>query len=152
MSTRIHPFFVRVGILAGVLTIGIAASASRDWQKPAPQVVANSSYPIVSIDGKENFDSYCAVCHGKDAKGHGPAAPAMKAPVPDLTTMARRNGGKFDGTAALYVVRGTGKTATPAHGVEEMPIWGQVFRSGDEGKATLRIKNLVEYLERIQER
>jgi mono/diheme cytochrome c family protein len=152
MSTRIHPLFVGFIVLAGLLAVAIAASAPRNAQKPVPQIVATSSRPILSIDGKENFDAYCVVCHGKDAKGNGPAAPAMKAPVPDLTTMARRNGGKFDGTAVLYVVRGTGKTGTPAHGVEDMPIWGQAFRSGDEAKATLRIQNLVAFIESIQQR
>jgi hypothetical protein len=152
MSRRIFPFLVAFVALAGVVSVGIAAGTSRDGQKPGPQLVAAPCNPMVSIDGKENFDAYCVVCHGKDAKGHGPAAPAMKAPIPDLTTMARRNGGKFDGTAALYIVKGTGKTGTPAHGVEDMPIWGQAFRAGDDAKATIRIKNLVAYLEGIQQR
>jgi hypothetical protein len=57
-----------------------------------------------------------------------PAAPAMKVPVPDLTTIAKRSAGKFNATDVEYIIRGTGKTATPAHGVEDMPIWGDVFR------------------------
>ena len=77
----------------------------------------------------------------------------MKAPVPDLTTIARRHGGKFDSAAVEYIVRGTGKTETPAHGTKEMPIWGPVFASavGDPAATTLRIKNLVRYLESIQQ-
>jgi mono/diheme cytochrome c family protein len=140
MPRRIHPFLVPFIVLAGVASVGIAAGTSPDWQKPAPQLVATPCNPIVSIDGKENFDAYCVVCHGKDAKGHGPAASAMKALVPDLTTMARRSGGKFDGAATLYIVKGTGKTGTPVHGVEDMP------------KAAIRINNLVAYLESIQQR
>jgi hypothetical protein len=136
MPRRIHPFLVPFIVLAGVASVGIAAGTSPDWQKPAPQLVATPCNPIVSID----------------AKGHGPAASAMKALVPDLTTMARRSGGKFDGAATLYIVKGTGKTGTPVHGVEDMPIWGQAFRSGDEAKAAIRINNLVAYLESIQQR
>jgi mono/diheme cytochrome c family protein len=28
--------------------------------------------------GQEVFRSFCAVCHGTDAKGNGPAAPGLK--------------------------------------------------------------------------
>lgn len=49
-----------------------------------------------------------------------------------------------------FIVKGTGKTATPAHGVEDMPIWGDVFRSEDQARALLRIKNLVKYVQSIQ--
>jgi hypothetical protein len=31
-----------------------------------------------------------------------------------------------------------------------MPIWGEVFRSEDRARSTLRISNLVKYLESIQ--
>jgi hypothetical protein len=77
----------------------------------------------------------------------------MKAAVPDLTTIARRHGGRFNAPAVEYVIRGTGKMTTPAHGVEEMPIWGYVFDPNltDRGATTLRVNNLVKYLESIQE-
>jgi mono/diheme cytochrome c family protein len=39
------------------------------------------------------FRSYCAVCHGLDAKGSGPAAPALKMEPADLTTLAKENQG-----------------------------------------------------------
>ena len=50
---------------------------------------------IASMEGKDLFRAYCASCHGMDAKGNGPVAPALKAPVPDLTTLAKRNRGVF---------------------------------------------------------
>ena len=90
------------------------------------------------------------MCHGKEAKGNGPAAPAMKVPVPDLTTIAKRNNGKFIATNVEPIIRGTGKTPTPAHGVEDMPIWGEVFRNEDKTRTMLRIGNLIKYLESIQ--
>ncbi len=35
--------------------------------------------------GAEVFATYCAVCHGPDGKGNGPAAAALVPPPPDLT-------------------------------------------------------------------
>lgn len=74
-----------------------------------------------SAAGKTMFNEYCASCHGMDAKGDGPAAPALKRAPPDLTILARQNGGKFPALHVSEVIRG-GK-ATPAHGSKEMPAW-----------------------------
>jgi mono/diheme cytochrome c family protein len=131
---------------AMAVTIGAQTSPAQK-----PNVVSKASTPIVSAEGKDNFEEYCAVCHGADGKGNGPAAPAMKSPVPDLTAMARRNNGKFDAAHAENVIRNAGSLPTPAHGVQTMPIWGSVFKSEDQSRATLRIKNLVAYLRSIQQ-
>jgi mono/diheme cytochrome c family protein len=136
-------------VVACSFVVGLAAQTPSK-QKPVPKVEAVATHPIASIEGKDNFDAYCAVCHGSDGKGHGPAAPAMKVAVPDLTTIARRNNGKFDALAIEYIVKGTGKMSTPAHGVETMPIWGDVFSSEDRAKTTLRIGNLVKYVQSLQ--
>ena len=119
-------------LVAVILTASLAAQTSAP-QQTVPKVKRVVAVPIVSVEGKDNFEAYCAVCHGPGAKGDGPAAPAMKAMVPDLTTIARRNNGKFDALRIEDIVKGTGKTGTPAHGVDTMPIWGEVFRSEDRG-------------------
>jgi mono/diheme cytochrome c family protein len=142
--------FERV-LVAGFFAVGLCAAVGA--QKPPadkPTIKTAPAVPLASVGGKENFEAYCAVCHGKDGKGQGPAAPAMKVPVPDLTTLAARNKGKFDPAAVEYVVKGTGKTATPAHGVETMPIWGDVFRVEDRGTQILRIGNIVKYVQSLQ--
>ena len=41
--------------------------------------------PTSAASGSEMFLSYCASCHGKDAKGNGPATPALKKPPTDLS-------------------------------------------------------------------
>jgi mono/diheme cytochrome c family protein len=128
----------------------VAARAQKPADKPVPTVKGAPAVPLVSVDGKENFEAYCAVCHGKDGKGHGPAAPAMKVPVPDLTGIAARNKGKFDPIRVEMIVKGSGKTATPAHGVETMPIWGKVFSTEDRATQTLRIRNIVTYVQSLQ--
>jgi mono/diheme cytochrome c family protein len=139
-------------LLVGAVGVGAAAQTPPAQQPAAqkPTVKATHAPPIVSVEGKDNYDAYCAVCHGRDAKGNGPAAPALKVPVPDLTTIAVRNKGKFDPLAVEDVIRKPGKTATPAHGVEDMPVWGAVFSTEDRSQTLLRIRNLVRYLESIQ--
>jgi mono/diheme cytochrome c family protein len=153
--------------LAAVVTLasaGAAAQSTAAGQKPAastqkpsgsaqkPNVKGVRGVPIVSVEGKDNFDAYCAVCHGTDGKGNGPAAPAMKATVPDLTTIAKRNGGKFDAVRVQRLIQGVDRTNTPAHGVEDMPIWGDVFKSDDKGTMTLRVTNLVSYVQSLQQK
>src|SRR5262249_68247 len=50
---------------------------------------------INTIDGRELYRSYCAVCHGKNGKGDGPTAKALKIPPTDLTRISKRNAGRF---------------------------------------------------------
>lgn len=100
--------------------------------------------------GVDLYLRYCAACHGKDGKGDGPVAPALKAAPGDLTVLAQKNGGKFP-LGEVRQLLGD-RSSTPAHGSQEMPIWGPVFRrmSPDENVAKLRADNLMRYLESIQ--
>ncbi len=102
--------------------------------------------------GSAMYKSYCAVCHGQDAKGDGPAAAALKVAPPDLTTLAARNNGKYPAARVASILRGEEKLV--AHGDQEMPIWGTLFRSIDTTKESsivnLRILNLNKYLESLQ--
>jgi mono/diheme cytochrome c family protein len=70
--------------------------------------------------GKREYDSKCAVCHGMDGKGTGPYAELLKRPLPDLTTLARRNGGVFPVSKTFETIEGAG----PGHGTRDMPVWG----------------------------
>src|ERR1700692_3160168 len=45
--------------------------------------------------GAQLYRKLCAACHGNDLKGNGPAPYPFKDVPPDLTTLARRHGGKF---------------------------------------------------------
>lgn len=103
-------------------------------------------------DGPEMYQAYCASCHGIDGKGSGPAAAALNGPLPDLTKLAQANEGPFPTESVLMTlgrVRGSG-----AHGSEEMPIWGDVFRSSglgaDELLVQMRLYNLTRFLESLQ--
>lgn len=103
----------------------------------------------VELSGKEMFKAYCASCHGEDAKGHGPAAIALKTAPPDLTLLAKRNKGNFSAdyvnTVVLHGVN------TPAHGSTEMPIWGPIFTGVNVQRlVVLRVNKISEYLETLQ--
>jgi len=95
------------------------------------------------------FLAYCAVCHGKDGQGGGPAAAALKKRPADLTQLSRKNGGAFPKDEVEAVIQGD--TASGAHGSRDMPIWGNVFRSMSKPEiARLRIVNLAAYIESVQ--
>ncbi|MCP4203180.1 MAG: c-type cytochrome [bacterium] len=107
-------------------------------------------------DGEELYGQLCASCHGMDATGNGPAAPALAMPVPDLTRLALDNDGEFPTEGVEKSIQGGGKIV--AHGSVEMPVWGRVL--GDvrpdfkpyrrEAFAKQQIFNLTEYLKSIQ--
>ena len=110
---------------------------------PAPRTSATS--------GKEMYVAYCATCHGKEGKGDGPVAGALKMPPGDLTTLAKRNNGKFPSVQVVNVI--TGRAGVPAHGSKEMPVWGPIFMAmgqQHESEARLRVANLADYLKSLQ--
>jgi mono/diheme cytochrome c family protein len=101
--------------------------------------------------GTQMFKDYCASCHGVDGRGHGPAVMFLKAPPPDLRTMAQRNNGKYPAAKVGSMLRfGPG---SKAHGALHMPTWGPLFRSLDPDNALvadLRVRNLTGFIKSIQ--
>jgi len=103
------------------------------------------------VSGKDMFTAYCAVCHGPDGKGAGPAASALKTPPTDLTVLSKNNGGKFPSMKVSSTIRGEG--GFPAHGNKEMPVWGALFwnlSGGHESEVQQRVSNLTKYIESLQ--
>jgi mono/diheme cytochrome c family protein len=107
--------------------------------------------------GKREFESKCAVCHGKDGKGSGPYAEQLKRGLPDLTTLAQRNGGVFPVSRTYETIEGAGK----GHGTRDMPVWGLDYSiQATESLPDLpynqaiyvrtRIMALLEYLTQLQ--
>jgi len=106
--------------------------------------------PTSAASGKEMFDTYCAVCHGMDGKGGGPAAVALKTMPADLTQLSAKNGGTYP---EHRVVQTLTAGTVAAHGSTEMPVWGDLFRSLDGGSQTManmRFANLTSYVKSIQ--
>ncbi len=134
--------------------IWILLSSSLGMSNPAfaqdKQANNDPGKQTVPLSGAGMFREYCAVCHGKDAKGNGPAAPALKQTPADLTTIAKRHEGKFPDSYVASVLRNGVKT--PAHGDAEMPVWGPVFTSMDVDPEIMhvRIASLVSYIKSLQ--
>jgi len=145
---------MRVMKFISVMLVLIAISAFAVGQTTGQSSTTVKHVPITntpSNSGAEMYHSYCAVCHGTDGKGNGPAAPAMKAAPTDLTTLAQKNSGKYPSSHVAAVIRG--QAGTPSHGSQDMPVWGPLFSSisqGHESQVQQRISNLVTYIESLQ--
>ena len=132
--------------ITGLAVIGGAWSQSGKEIKKVPVT------PTRADSGVEMFKQYCASCHGVDAKGHGPAAEALKMEPADLTLLKQKNGGKFPSNKVGRVISGADEIT--AHGSREMPLWGPIFQSLDANNqpvTKLRIVNVTKYIESIQQ-
>ena len=97
--------------------------------------------------GSGLYSTYCAVCHGADARGSGPLAETLKRRPADLTAIAKNNKGTFDPEMVRRII--DGRNPVKGHGGGDMPVWGDAFaRSADAGPAAVkdRVDALVEYL------
>ena len=134
-------------ILLSMLILSAAAAGAQD--KP----VADKAPRTIAASGKQTYAHYCAACHGPDARGNGPAAFVLKTPPADLTTLAKRHGGKFPYEYVSDVLRFGTRFA--AHGSSDMPVWGPIFgamEGYDEIAVRKRVKDLSDYLASLQEK
>jgi mono/diheme cytochrome c family protein len=146
--------------LAAVLMLGGAAIAfSANFALAQEGVTMGAGGAMTS--GKLQFRQYCAQCHGMDATGDGPVAPALKKKPANLTLLSKNNGGVFPEQEVRDFIDGS-KTAE-SHGTREMPIWGYAFmhRTASQGtgaggpgltevQVKEKIETLVNYVKSIQ--
>jgi len=103
------------------------------------------------VDGKAMYNEYCAVCHGQDGRGNGPAAPAMKKTVTDLTKLAMNNKGNFPDAKVGHAIEGD--PLLVSHGSLDMPVWGNLFKSlsgSTDSIVRMRVVNLTDYIKTLQ--
>src|ERR1700731_2890508 len=107
---------------------------------------------IYSVKGPDLFRAHCAACHGSDATGSAPLASALNAKAADLTVLAKNNGGHFPTARVRNTI--TGDDVLASHGSREMPIWGPKFHQieADQDFGNVRLKNLLKYVESIQQK
>ncbi|HSN20193.1 MAG TPA: c-type cytochrome [Usitatibacter sp.] len=127
--------------------------------------IANAAEKGAKVDrGEGEFRNSCALCHGADGKGQSAIMDLLKTAPPDLTTLAKRNGGVFPVDRVYAVI--DGREAIKAHGTRDMPAWGDRYTASSEGAkaaehyvdvpydmemyARARILSLIDYLNRIQ--
>ncbi|WP_317054714.1 c-type cytochrome [Roseovarius rhodophyticola] len=108
-------------------------------------------------NGRDLFYQHCAMCHGRDATGNGPMAPALILQPPDLTQLQNSNGGFFP--IARVIRKIDGRDPLVSHG-SPMPIYGQFFegrdvavktKSGQPIMTSQPIVDLVEWLKSVQQ-
>ncbi len=136
----------KVGIwFAAAILWSSPLRAQETTQKPAEVKL------IGSIQGKDLFKSYCASCHGLDAKGHGPMAASLKIPPSDLRRISIRNHDVFPIMRVEKII--AGEQLPAGHGSSEMPVWGPIFSrvTTDVDLGRVRIDNLARYLRDIQD-
>lgn len=107
--------------------------------------------------GRDLYLKHCATCHGMEADGRGPMAPALVVQPKDLTALAAENEGVFP---LLRVVRRIdGREPLVSHG-SAMPVYGEFFEGDDTAMKTVSgqpilvsraIADLVTYLQGIQQ-
>lgn len=136
-------------VLIAIVALALLASA----QEATKEIKHVPVRPISAASGQDMYKSYCAVCHGVDGTGNGPAAQALKVPPPDLTQLAQKNDGKYPALKVSAVIRG--EDALAAHGSKEMPIWGKLFWSmsgGHGSEVQQRVANLNKHIESLQKK
>jgi mono/diheme cytochrome c family protein len=150
MRVRYSIWFIALAVMTTV--VGAVVSARDVSAQEQPKRIEHTAVAAISpASGHDMFMSYCAPCHGKAAKGDGPAASALKIAPANLTVLAKENGGKYPSNKVTAIL--SGQTDLAAHGNKEMPVWGVVFWSmsgGHAGEVQQRVANLNRYVESLQ--
>jgi mono/diheme cytochrome c family protein len=131
-------------VLVGVALLTLFAASAQ----AQPQVEKKPIKPVAASDAAGMFQNYCAVCHGKEGKGNGPAASALTKAPADLTRIAARNGGTFPDVRVKRYIEGLDEV--PAHGTRDMPMWGELFRALSRDTAQIRVQALSDHLKSMQ--
>ena len=111
------------------------------------------------ITGELEYRWYCAQCHGMNATGNGPVAPALKERPANLRLLSKNNGGVFPREEVRDFI--DGRKVASGHGSREMPIWGTALQGNQPGvyipgkplteqEAKRRIELLVDYISSLQ--
>lgn len=101
--------------------------------------------------GEKTFLKYCASCHGVDGTGDGPVATALRPPPTDLTSISKKNEGKYPAGFVAAVLKFGRNLA--AHGSQDMPVWGSLFKAIDpvhDPTGQKHVNDVVAYIESLQ--
>ncbi len=133
-TIKISPFTKIMSAGAVFLAVAIVPASSDDAQK---------------FQGKYEFQTHCATCHGLQGTGNGPMADALKTKPSNLTQLSKNNSGVFPYERVFSVIEG--RVTAEAHG-REMPVWGERYKlEVHAAVASARIYELASYVKAIQE-
>lgn len=96
--------------------------------------------------GRYVYDKHCVMCHGPEGRGDGDFSDKLLKLPPDLTTLARENGGEFPRLRVSQIILGAGRDD---HFSGAMPQFSQVAGSG--AVARFQLDAVLDYLASIQE-
>jgi mono/diheme cytochrome c family protein len=151
-----NAILIAVGAVAASFTLVPLTGAT-----PVGSGEGSIAKPPLSVAlGAEDFETYCASCHGESGVGDGPVAEYLALEPADLTKLSRKNGGPFPRERVAAII--DGREAVKVHGPRDMPVWGDWFNAEAEAPGLraqerelvvqARIDALVSYIETIQER
>jgi hypothetical protein len=122
-------------------------------------VLALTARTAAAQSGKQDYETYCADCHGPGAKGNGPATLTipMAPPPPDLTQLAKKNGGKFPFDEVVETI--DGRKNIPSHERIQMPFLGAIlqkrgkeFTPESDVEVKRRVESMARYVESLQQK
>jgi cbb3-type cytochrome c oxidase subunit III len=126
----------RVGLLAAICAVGTASVI----------VAAQGS---TTYSSGNDYQSFCASCHGSAGKGDGVLANSLRKHPSDLTELAIKNEGVYPIDAVVKMIDG-------GHESADMPAWKEVFAKSQESSgaeaAKARMQGLAKYLETMQKK
>ena len=118
-----------------------------------------TAWTAAAQSGKQDYETYCADCHGSDGKGNGPSLQTipMNPEPPDLTLLAKKNGGKFPFDEVVDTI--DGRKNIPSHERLQMPFLGttlqkpgQEFTTESDAAVKERIEAMARYVESLRQK
>ena len=111
--------------------------------------------PAKAQSAKQDYDEHCATCHGLTGKGNGGSLVPTK--MPDITQLAKKNGGGFPFEQVVETI--DGRRNIPSHERIHMTFWGVTmqtpgaeFSPQSDAAVKKRIEALARYIETMQEK
>ena len=140
-----------------IAVVGASEAKSAGAERIPQGRIPSSRLPTYSA--KDDFDHLCAVCHGPSGHGDGTVADFERLEAVDLTSVARRSGGRYP--AAWINMKIDGRQDVRLGVERNMPVWGESFQRdvSDPGippqkreiLVRQRIESLTDYIATLQE-
>lgn len=133
MQRKTAIFFI---IFPLILTSSFASAVAGGQSEAQKKIKGAIQHLKNKTKGEVLYTNLCASCHGKSGIGNGPVASQLKTKPKDLTKLKQKMGDAFD--TKVIKDRIDGRTMPRAHGIPEMPVWGEWFSIQSMSKGRLQ--------------